>query len=109
MIEQLTPITEIKGLETLVDHFRQEYGERFLRQIEEGKLLIGISLTPQEAVLQWRGNPHDGLYALSASQGCITGYKFKGAMMHNREEGVCYLPKSRDEHVTVVIELKYPQ
>ncbi len=70
MIEQLTPLSEIKGLDTLVQHFRQEYGEPFLRQMDERKLLIGVSVNPQEAVLQWRRDSQlQDLYSHCVSSG----------------------------------------
>ncbi len=108
MIEQLTPLSELKGLDTLVQHFRQEYGEPFLQQMEERKLLIGVSVNPQEAILQWRQDfQHKDFYVLSAIQGCITGYKYDGEVYHNRDVGVCHIPINQERYATLRIELNY--
>lgn len=108
MIEQLNPLSEIKGLDTLVQHFRQEYGEPFLQQIEERKLRINVSLTPQEAILQWKRDIQlPDFYVLSAIQGCITGYKYNGKVLHNKEVGVCYVPINQEKYATLRIELNY--
>lgn len=108
VIEQLTPLTEIKGLDSLVQHFRQEYGEPFLQQMEKRKLLIEVSLTPQEAILQWKKDyQHKDFYVLSAIQGCITGYKYDGKVYHNRDAGVCHIPIDQERYATLHIGLNY--
>ena len=115
MIEQYTPIPEIEGLESLVEHLRKEYGNDFLKRRDEMKFEIGISLTPQKARLHWKQPtpkkdfpPINDFYILSALEGCITGYRFSGAVYHNRNSGVCYLPLSPERQVTIKIQLNYP-
>lgn len=115
MIEQYNPLSEIEGLESLVEHFRKEYGDAFLKRMGEMKFEVGISLTPQKAKLHWKRPTPDkdfptikDFYILSALEGCITGYRFSDPIYHNRNSGVCYLPLSPERHVTIEIELNYP-
>lgn len=108
MIEQLNPLSEIKGLDPLVQHFRQEYGEPFLEQMEKRRLLIGVSISPQEAILQWKKDSQlPDFYVLSAIQGCITGYKYDGKVYHNKDVGVCHIPINQERYATLRIELNY--
>lgn len=106
MIEQQTPIEEIKGLETLIDHFKEMYGAEFLQTIKEHKFTIGISLTPTEAVLEWhreqvrpphRERQNPDYYELKAARGRITGYKFDGRVWHLHNNGNLYVPCPQTE------------
>lgn len=108
MIEQYTALEEIPGLESLVEHFRNEYGNDFLARVEDSKLRISVSLTPKPAHLQWRRDQQSGVYEVKAFQGYVVGYRFKGSVFHNRERGTCHLPLEGEQYVTLTIQCNYP-
>ncbi len=74
MIEQLTPIGEIPGLESLVGYLRREYGEELVAKIRDQKLRIGISLYPPTTLSWGRDQYERNAYTIKAVQGHITGY-----------------------------------
>ena len=109
MIESLEPITEIKSLETLVEHFKREYGQSFLNSLEEKKLRININLNPEQATLGWqRDFQHRDFYIIQAQKGYIVGYTFIGPVEHNRDHGIFHVSIDEKKYVTLRIELKYP-